>query len=471
MGEGASVGAVGRDRLRPVLVVDDEQSNREMLEMLLQGLGLEVQTAADGAEAIGLLEEGARYALVLTDLKMPRAGGLQVLERVKALDPPCQVVLMTAYATAQTALHAIKEGAYDYITKPFKLDAIEALIDRALEKHGLVAENLYLREALEERRGMGQIIGESEPMQQVFEMVARVAPTPTTVLLTGESGTGKELVARAIHDRSEAAGGAFVAVNCGAIPPELIESELFGHIKGAFTGAGQDRPGLFEAADGGTIFLDEIGEMPLNVQVRLLRVLQERAIKPVGGVHERRIDCRVLAATNRDLRQEVEAGRFREDLFYRLNVIQLELPPLRRRGSGDIRLLIEHYLERYGARMGRQMEGVEARAMRALLDYSYPGNVRELQNIVERAVTLSRGPLIELDVLPYGLQEEPVVRAAQEIELPQEGIELEVMVERLERTLIEKALERSDGVKTEAAKLLGIPYRSLRYRLDKYQMG
>lgn len=453
-----------------VLLVDDEQSMRQFLSMLLKKEGLEVEQATHGDEAIALLNQGRRYKLILTDLKMPGSSGLDVLQRAKALDPACQVVIMTAFATAETALEAIRQGAYDYMIKPFKLDQAQVIIRRALEKHSLLSENLYLKEALGERRGMGAIIGKSEAMLRVFELVKRVAPTQTIVLITGESGTGKELAAQAIHQHSLVADGPFLPINCGAIPEHLIESELFGHKKGSFTGAISDKKGLFESAEHGTVFLDEIGELPLNTQVQFLRVLQSKVVRPVGSSQELAVNCRVIAATNRDLRKEVQEGRFREDLYYRLNVIPIELPPLRAR-EGDVKLLLEYYMRKYSDQLGRNIEGIEADAMRVLLNYSYPGNIRELQNIMERAVTLETRPMIGVNVLPYHMQNETITRVAEDMEIPDEGIELEVMVEQLERTMIRKALERTKGVKKEAAKVLGITFRSLRYRLDKYGMN
>ena len=450
-----------------VLIVDDEQSMREMLRIMIKTEGCDTETAPRGEEAIKKLEAGERYSVVLTDLKMPGASGLDVLRAVKRHDPACQVVLMTAFATAETALEALREGAYDYMIKPFKRDQAVSVVRRALEKFSLIRENFYLREALEGKHNLGKIIGKSEAMRRVFQMIERVAPTPSTILITGESGTGKELVAQAVHEKSDVSSGPFIPINCGAIPENLIESELFGHKKGAFTGAVGDKQGMFAAASGGTIFLDEIGELPLQTQVNFLRVLQEKKVKPVGSAREVPVDCRIIAATNRDLREEIAEGRFREDLFYRLNIIPIDLPPLRER-DGDIKLLLEHYVNKYANSLNSPVRGIAADAMKILLNYSYPGNVRELQNIIERAVTLETKELISTDVLPFQLQDEPFSRATEEIEIPEEGLDLEAMVAKLEITLIEKALERTGGVRKEAAGLLGISFRSMRYRLDKY---
>ncbi|TXD42968.1 sigma-54-dependent Fis family transcriptional regulator [Lujinxingia vulgaris] len=454
----------------PILVVDDERSMREFLTVMLKKDGHPVEVAACGEDAAARIDAGERFKLVMTDLKMPGIGGLDVLRAIKAAQPSCQVIVMTAYATAETALSAIKLGAYDYITKPFKIDEARVAVNRALEKFALVSENLYLRDALDHRQGLGQLIGESRAMQRVFQMIRRVAPTRTTILIHGESGTGKELVARAIHDLSPNAEGPFLPINCGAIPENLIESELFGHKKGAFTGAHADKEGLFVAAGHGTVFLDEVGELPQSVQVKLLRVLQERKVRPVGDSAEREVSCRIVAATNRDLRQEVQEGRFREDLYYRLSVIPVEMPPLRERGA-DVQLLLEHFLHRYAEEIGNPIEGIDARALAILTAYAYPGNVRELQNIVERAVTLETGSLITPESLPYHLQEENFSRVARQIDVPEEGVDMEKLVEELERNLIARALERAGGVKTEAARLLNISFRSLRYRLDKYGLN
>ena len=455
---------------RPVLIVDDEPSLREFLTIMFKKRGIEVESSEDGESAMERLRRGERFRLVLTDLKMPGATGLDVLRCVKGIDPACQVIIMTAYATADTAISAIRDGAYDYLTKPFKIDQARAVISRALEKYALISENLYLKEALKTQTRFGDIVGSSAAMKAVFDMVMRVAATETTVLITGESGTGKELIAQAIHAHSERSEGPFLPINCGAIPENLIEAELFGYRKGAFTGALHDRKGLFEAADGGTVFLDEVGELPAATQVKLLRVLQERKVKPVGGTREVDAQARVVAATNRDLEALVAAGEFREDLYYRLNIIPVELPPLRDRG-GDVQELVEYFMGFYADRMNKPIVGIEAEALRILINYSFPGNVRELQNIMERAVTLEQTELISTETLPYRLQEAPLRQVAQDMEIPDEGVDMEAMVEDLERALILKALDRTGGVKTDAAKLLGITFRAMRYRCQKYRIG
>jgi two-component system response regulator PilR (NtrC family) len=437
--------------------------------MLLEKHGYEVETAGSGEEAIQLIESDRRFAVVLTDLKMDELTGLELLQSIKEHDPSCQVVVMTAYGSPESAKKAIQYGAYDYIEKPFNNDDIRMLVERAVEKHELKSENLYLRKTLREREHYGDLIGQSDKMQDVYELIDRVAQTDTTILIQGESGTGKELVARAIHDHSDFADGPFVPINCGAIPENLIESELFGHLEGSFTNAESDKQGLLQSASGGSAFLDEIGELSENVQVKLLRVLQQEEVKPVGSTETEQLDCRILAATNKNLREEVEKGEFREDLFYRLNIIPIELPPLRRRKE-DIEPLVEHFIEKYNAKHDRDIEGVNSEAMKLLLQYNYPGNVRELENIIERAATLTKEVMIDVDVLPYYLQEESFSQFTEDIEIPEEGFDLESMVEKLEKNVVSKALDKADGVKKDAAELLGISFRSLRYRLDKYDM-
>src|SRR5688572_4807658 len=382
-----------------VLVVDDEQSMREFLAICLRRAGHEVDVADAGVTALARLK-ATPADVVITDLRMPgELDGIALLAAIKGAKIDTEVIVVTAFATAETALSAMKIGAYDYLTKPFKIDEINAVIGRAMEKRALVAENLALRQQVKGRIRLARMLGKSRAMQKVFELIDKVHSTKTSVLITGESGTGKELVARALHSESSRARGPFVAVNCGAIPDELMESELFGHKKGAFTGAHADKKGLFLEADGGTLFLDEIGELSLGLQVKLLRALQERRVKPVGDVAEHELDVRVVAATNRELEEEVARGAFRADLYYRLNVIEIRLPPLRQRRE-DIGMLIDHFLRRYAAEQGKRIVAVNPDVLQVLQDYDYPGNVRELENIIERAVALSAGPRIDRDALP-----------------------------------------------------------------------
>lgn len=454
-----------------ILVVDDELSIRQMLTILLGRLGHEVVDVGSGEEAIALLDQGVElFDLVLTDLKMTGIDGIGVLKAFSDRSPGTQLVMMTAFATAETAITAMKIGAYDYLTKPFKVDAVKVVVEKALEKAGLVRENFQLKKRIAEQYRFENIVGRSPAMKRVYEMIMRVARTRATVLISGESGTGKELGARAVHARSDFAQGPFVPINCGAIPAELMESELFGHVKGAFTSANRDKVGLFQAASGGSIFLDEISEMPLNLQVKLLRVLQEKKVKRVGSIHEEPVDCRIIAASNKDLRNQVDEGKFREDLYYRLNVIQIELPPLRERRE-DVPLLVQHFMEKFADEHGKQIKGVTEDAMKILLNYPYPGNIRELENIVERLVTLEMGDWLSMDGLPYHMmQEQSFKQLATELEIPEEGLDLEGMVEQLERSLLLKALRRTRGVRKQAADLLGISFRSIRYRLEKYDI-
>ena len=457
-----------------ILVVDDEQSMREFLAIALRRAGHDVTTAASGTAALERMR-GAAFDLVVTDLMMPgEPDGLGVLTAIKggearprgAAGQPApllpEVILITAYATAQTALAAMKQGAYDYLTKPFPVDELNAVIARALEKRALVAENLALREQVAGRVRLASLLGKSRAMQKVFELIGKIHSARTSVLISGESGTGKELVARALHTEGARAKMPFVAVNCGAIPEELMESELFGHRKGAFTGAVADKSGLFQEADGGTLFLDEIGELSLGLQVKLLRALQERRVKAVGATDEVEVDVRVVAATNRDLDAEVARGAFRADLYYRLNVIEVHLPPLRQRRE-DVPLLAEHFLRRFAVEHGREVR-LTSDAMRRLESYDFPGNVRELENLLERAVALSSGTVIEASDMP---EVRPSRTQAAPEEFPPEGVDLERLVSDYERAWVLRALERAGGVRKRAAGLLGISFRSLRYRLEK----
>ncbi len=448
-----------------VLVVDDEQSMREFLAICLRRAGHEVVVADSGVAALAQLRK-AHADVVVSDLRMPGdLDGLALLQAIKQHAVDTEVILVTAFATTDTAIAAMKQGAYDYLTKPFKIDEINAVIARVMEKRALVAENAALRDMVAGRVRLAQLLGKSKAMQRVFELIQKIHSTKTSVLITGESGTGKELVARALHTEGNRAPGPFVAVNCGAIPEELMESELFGHIRGSFTGAVGDKAGLFKTASGGTLFLDEIGELPLGLQVKILRALQERRIKPVGGTEELEIDVRVVAATNRELEEEVARGAFRADLFYRLNVIELRLPPLRQRRE-DIPLLAEHFMRRFVADQGKDITGIAPAAMKRLEGYDFPGNVRELENIMERAVALSSSTVIDVDVLPeFRASTRPVADPA--VDFPPDGVDLDRLVGDYERTIVNKALERSGGVRKKAASLLGITFRSLRYRLDK----
>jgi two-component system response regulator PilR (NtrC family) len=451
-----------------ILVVDDERSIREFLAICLRRAGHSVHVAENGAQAVKLLEDGEELDLVITDLKMPGAlDGLGVLDEVKQRSPDTQVLVVTAYATAETAIAAMKRGAYDYLTKPFKVDEIAVVVDRALERQALVRANAELREKVQGKYRLASLFGKSPAMQRVFELIRKIAPTRTNVLITGESGTGKELVARALHFEGPRAQKPFVAVNCGAIPETLLESELFGHVKGAFTGAASAKEGLFAAADGGTLFLDEIGELTAPLQVKLLRVLQERKIKPVGDVDEVAVDVRLVAATNRDLEAEVATGAFRQDLFYRLNVIQIHLPALRQRRE-DLPILVDQFIRRYAGELGRRIQGLTPEAMAALSTYDFPGNVRELENIIERAVTLETSPRIGREALPpLESARAPSPPSGPELELPAEGIDLDRLLADYERDIVMKALKQADGVRKEAARLLGITFRSFRYRLAK----
>ncbi len=435
---------------------------REFLQILLEKDGHEVTCARNVEQAL----EACRAApdLVFADLKLPDGTGMDVLRWTRENDPDIQVIMMTAFATTENAVDAMRMGAYDYQLKPFKVDEIRALTEKALEKNALLRQNRELRAQLE-GKPTSRIVGRSPRMTEVLTLVEKVAQTRTNVLIEGESGTGKELVARAIHDRGTRASAPFVAVNCGAIPDTLIESELFGHAAGAFTGASRDRAGLFKAADGGTLLLDEISELPPPVQVKLLRVLEERAVRAVGEERETPVDVRIVASTNRDLQELVNEGGFREDLFYRLNVVRIRIPPLRERIE-DVPLLARTFLMKYAEEVGKSIETIEADALRALTTYGFPGNVRELENVIERAIALATGSTLALDDLPEEIRGRS--RGSEDLlAFPEAGIDLEAALQAIEHRFIEAALERAGGVKTRAAALLGVSFRSLRYRLEK----
>ena len=460
--EAETTGMLDEPRAR-LLVVDDEQSMREFLEIFLRREGYAVSTASDVDMAIAHLEND-EIDLVITDMQMPGKTGLDLILAARNVSPETLMIMVTAFGTTDSAISAMKEGAYDYLTKPFKVDELRIVIEKALEKKLLSNENRRLREELRSQSRDQNIIGHSRAMQEVFDLIAQVAETKTNVLVAGESGTGKELVARAIHEQSDRASENFVAINCGAIPENLLESELFGHVKGAFTGAVQNKEGLFETATGGTLFLDEIGELSQPLQVKLLRALQEKNIRRVGDTVDREVDVRIVSATNRRLEEEVAEGRFREDVYYRLNVIQLTLPPLRKRRE-DIPLLAQHFIRRFASELGKEVEGMDAEAFDQLSAYGFPGNVRELENLIERAVALARGPVIGPDLLPPTVKSAPAQATAPRIS--EEGVDLESLVADYERSLLEEALVQSGGVKKQAARLLGISFRSFRYRLEK----
>jgi len=450
-----------------VLVVDDELSMREFLDIFLTKEGYEVTTANGGESACNLLDS-ERFDLVISDIKMPKVGGMEVLRKAKSIDPQIPVLMITAFASHEDAVSAMKEGAYDYVTKPFKVDEIRHILANAVEKRQLSLENIALKQQLEERYGFGNLIGSHPRMLEIYDMVNRVAKTPTNIMISGETGTGKELVARAIHVHSPRKNNQFVVINCGAIPSELLESELFGHKRGSFTGAISDKKGLFEIADNGTLFLDEVSELPMQLQVKLLRAIQEKRIMPVGGMGEIQIDTRLISASNKNLEDEVHGGRFREDLYYRLNVIQIIVPPLRDRRS-DIPLLAKYFLEKYAKLLDKPIRKISHEAMNFLKGYHYPGNVRELENIIERAVALEAGDMIMTESLPpqFLKQDLNLEQIKSKLVIPPQGVSLDRVMDEIETELITQAMKMSEGSKKKTSELLGISFRSLRYRLDK----
>jgi len=451
-----------------LLVVDDERSMRELLSIVLRREGYDVTLAENGRVAIDHLER-ARFDLLISDIKMPDMSGVDVLRAAKRIDPDILGIMITAFASADTAIEAMRLGAHDYLSKPFDVDELKIKVRHALEQRQLRQENVLLKRALGSTHQFANIVGRSEKMLDVFKLIEQIARTDSTVLVTGESGTGKEWVARAIHFYSLKRDRPFVALNCGAIPEALLESELFGHMKGAFTGATVNKKGLIESAERGTLFLDEIGEMNPLMQVKLLRVLQERKFRRLGGLEELDVAMRVIAATNQDLTRMVAEGKFREDLFYRINVIPIHLPPLRERGE-DIPLLADFFLAKYCEQMGKSIHALSQASLQLLEAYEWPGNIRELENVIERAVALEKTQAI----LPESLPEHIVKRVAKGPAaaglLPESGFNLEEHVEGLEKEYIAQALARAGGVQVKAAELLGIPYRSFRYYAKKYNL-
>jgi len=451
-----------------ILVVDDEKSMRDFLSIVLKKEGYAVTTAEDGETASRLVKQEI-FDLVLTDVKMPRMNGLQVLKTVKEASPDTIVVMITAFASTETAIEAMKEGAYDYLTKPFQIEEVKLIIQNALEKKRLRAENQLLKKKVKGATTLEDIIGRSGGMQNVIQVIKKVANTQSNVLILGESGTGKELVAQAIHSDSLRKDKPFVTVNCSALPEPLLESELFGHMKGSFTGAHANKPGLFEIAHEGTIFLDEIGDTPSGIQAKLLRVLEEKEFRRIGGTQNIRVDVRIIAATNKDLEKAVAEGAFREDLYYRLDVIPIHLPPLRERVE-DIPLLVLHFLTMMNQGLNKKIRTISPEAMKALQAHPWRGNVRELENVIERVVALTTGEAIELKDVMDCLQRPAGFKESLLTTLPPEGLDLDKVIGDLEKTLLLKALERTNWVKRDAAHLLQLNMRSFRYRLEKHNI-
>ena len=452
-----------------ILVVDDELSMRELLEVMLTKEGYQVSTAQTGKEAISLIEK-TDFDLLLCDIRLGDITGIDVLKALRNQNQDTVVIMISAYATTEAAVEAMNEGAYDFVPKPFNNEELKQTINNALKLKTLEHEKKILDDELKRTLHFGKIVGKSPAMRNIYKLIQQVARTKTNILITGESGTGKELIAKAIHEESARNAEPFVVVNCGGIPETLMESELFGHKKGSFTGATQDKKGLFETADQGTIFLDEIGELGLPIQVKLLRAVQERVFKPVGSNEDVSVDIRIISATNKKLEDEVIAGNFREDLFYRLNVIEIKVPPLRER-KGDLRVLAQHFLEKYSTEMGKEVSKISSYAIDLLNKYDFPGNIRELENLMERSIALSSTNIILPDSLALSLHKrrwiEGVKNRRFDLDEVRNGVSLDSILEEIEKAYLEKALECTNGKKQEAADLLGISFRTFRYRMSK----
>ena len=444
-----------------ILVVDDERSHRQMIEAVLSAEGYEIAQADNGQAAIDAVEEKF-YDLVIMDIRMPQLGGIEALKKIKTISPGIPIILMTAYASVGTAVDALKSGASDYLTKPLDIEELKILVAKTMRFHQLEEENIYLKERLNDRFDFSSIIGRSPAMNKLFETMALVAPSEATVLIVGESGTGKELIANAIHQNSPRKDRPFIKVNCAALPETLLESELFGHEKGSFTGAIARKQGRFQLAHKSSIFLDEIAEMAPTTQAKILRVLQEREFEPLGGIHTIKVDTRIIAATNKQLDEEIKAGRFREDLYYRLNVVSLEVPPLRERGD-DVALLTDFFLKKYTEKNNKLIKGFTPRAMDLLMRHEWPGNVRELENIVERAVIMARGEMITPMEFPENLK-----KLDLELKEPRINIAAGRSLKEVEKEMILRTLDETGGNRTHAADILGISRRTLQLKLKEY---
>jgi len=450
-----------------VLVIDDEEVMRDVLQSLLSEAGYRVTLAHDGLEGLALVRKQT-FDAAIVDVMLPEMGGLDVLDELKKIDPELVVLMITAFASVETAIQAMKKGAFDYVTKPFKHEEVLHILGNGLEHRRLQGENRDLRRALKEQGRFTEIVGKSPRMQQVFNLISQAAPSRSTILVVGESGTGKELVAKAIHSNSPRAEKPFIVVNSGSLPHDLLESNLFGHVKGAFTGAVYSKKGLFELADKGTLFFDEIGNIPLETQAKLLRVMQEREFMRLGGVDTVKVDVRIVAATNIDLRRAVEENRFREDLYYRLNVIAIQLPPLRQRKE-DVPALVAHFVDKYARENSKEVTGVSPEALQALMDYDWPGNVRELENVIERGVVLTTANQIGRELIPDHVRTAPSFHVPH-LTVPPEGISLRDVIANFERRLIESTLESTGGVQKEAARLLGLKPTTLNEMIKRHNI-
>ena len=455
-----------------VLLVDDDQSLRNMLSFVLGKEGYEVEEAQSGSEALKKLK-GRKYDLVISDIRMPDLNGIELLKKIKTHDPELPVIMITAYAATHDAIEAMKIGAEDYIMKPFNLEELKIIIDKSLHKKSIELENIELKQKLSDKEKFEDIVGGDPQMTKIYELIRTVAQTDSTVLISGESGTGKELIARAIHAQSLRSGQRFVSINCGALPENLLESELFGHKKGAFTDAYQEKEGLFEAARQGTLFLDEISEMSQKMQVKLLRAIQEKAVRRVGDNREIAVDVRIIAATNRDLVEGMEKGAFRSDLYYRLNVISIHVPPLRERRD-DIPILMQHFLQRYNQKFAKGISGFEKQVMDCFAAYRWPGNVRELENFIERGVALEKGPVFSAASLPpeviYNLDATSAPGEDWAERLEADTLDFNGYIDELSKRIIIRALERNGGNVKKTAQRLKLNYRSLRYLIEKYKL-